>query len=84
MLRIKLVRSPIAALPRNRATIEALGLRKLQMVVEHEDNSTIRGMIHCVKEFLIVEDLATNTVIHDSRTQRKFATRKSKKPPERH
>lgn len=84
MLRIKLVRSPIAALPRNRATIAALGLRKLQMVVEHEDNSTIRGMIHHVKEFLVVEDLATNTVVYDSRNNRKFATRKSKKPPERH
>lgn len=83
MLRIKLVRSPISELPRNRATIAALGLRKLNQIVEKEDTASIRGMIHHVKEFLVVEDTETNTVIFDARTLRKFATRKDKKPSTR-
>lgn len=82
MLRIKLVRSPIAANSRNRATIQALGLRKVNQTVEQEDVPSIRGMVHHVKEFLLVEDTESNAVIFDARTIRKHATRKSKKPSE--
>jgi large subunit ribosomal protein L30 len=82
MLRIKLVRSPIAANWRNRATIQALGLRKINQTVEHEDNSSIRGMVQHVRDFLLVEDTANDTVISDGRSFRKHATRKSKKPSE--
>ncbi len=59
MLRIKLVKSPIGNNTRNRATVQALGLRKLQQVVEHDDTPTIRGMIHHVKHMLLVEDIET-------------------------
>lgn len=55
MLRIKLVKSPIANKPKNRATVRALGLRKMHQTVEHEDNPVIRGMIHRVKHLLTVE-----------------------------
>ena len=55
MLRIKLTRSQRGHNPRNRATIKALGLRKIGKVVEHEDTPSIRGMIHHVKEMLHVE-----------------------------
>jgi large subunit ribosomal protein L30 len=55
MLRIKLVKSPIGNTPRNRATVAALGLRKMNKVVEHVDNPTIRGMVHHVKHLLQVE-----------------------------
>jgi large subunit ribosomal protein L30 len=55
MLRIKLVKSPIGHNPRNRATIEALGLSKVGQIVEKEDNSSIRGMIHKIHNLLIVE-----------------------------
>jgi large subunit ribosomal protein L30 len=82
MLRIKLVRSSIGANERNRATIQALGLRKVNQVVEQEDVPSIRGMVHHVKEFLLVEDIENNTVVFDARTIRKHATRKSKKPSE--
>ncbi len=82
MLRIKLVRSPIAANPRNRATIQALGLKKVNQVVEKEDNPSIRGMVRHVHTFLLIEDLATNTVVFDARKFRKHATRKDKKPSE--
>lgn len=55
MLRIKLVRSLIGQNPRNRATVAALGLRKMQQVVVKEDTPTIRGMVHHVKHMLSVE-----------------------------
>ncbi len=56
MLRIELVKSPIGHTPRNRATVKALGLRKMHNVVEHEDTPTIRGMIHHVKHLLLVTE----------------------------
>lgn len=55
MLRIKLVKSPIAGTKRNRATVAALGLRKMHHVVEHEDSPSIRGMVHQVKHLLEIE-----------------------------
>ena len=56
MLKITLVRSPIGAKPKHRATIEALGLRKIHMTVEQKDNPAIRGMIHRVKHLIKVEE----------------------------
>lgn len=55
MLRIKLVKSPIGNTAQNRKTVKALGLRKLQHMVEHEDSASIRGMVHRVKHLLQVE-----------------------------
>jgi len=57
MLRIKLVKSPIGNVPRNRATVAALGLRKINQVVEHSDSPMIRGMVHKVKHMLEVEEV---------------------------
>ncbi len=55
MLQVKLVKSPIGNIPKTRATVKALGLRKINQVVQHEDNSTIRGMIFKVKHLLDVQ-----------------------------
>ena len=57
MLRIKLIRSTVAHNPRNRRTVEALGLRKIRQVVTLPDNPSVRGMIHNVKELLHVEEV---------------------------
>lgn len=57
MLRIKLVKSIIGNTPRNRATVKALGLRKMQQTVEKQDCPEIRGMIHKVKHLLEVEEV---------------------------
>jgi len=84
MLRIKLIKSTIGHNPRLRATVKALGLGKLNTVVEHEDNPSIRGQIHHVKELLLVEDTSTGKVLYDGFKVRKHATRKDKKPPETH
>ena len=54
-IKITLVRSPIGAKPKQRATIEALGLRKLHQAVTQKDNPAIRGMVHRVKHLVQVE-----------------------------
>ena len=55
MLRVKLVRSPIGNTKRNRATVTALGLRKMHQSVTLPDNESVRGMIFRVKHMLAVE-----------------------------
>jgi large subunit ribosomal protein L30 len=37
-------------------TIRALGLRKLGQTVEHDDNRTIRGMVHKVRHLVVVQE----------------------------
>ena len=56
-LRITLVKSPIGAIPKQRATVEALGLRKLHKTVELPDNASVRGMIWHVKHLVKVEEI---------------------------
>ena len=55
-LRITLVKSPIGAIPKQRATVEALGLKKLNKTVEMPDNSAVRGMIQSVRHLVKVEE----------------------------
>lgn len=55
MLRIKLVRSPIGHTKSNRATVTALGLRKMNQVIERPNTPSIQGMVHKVKHLLSVE-----------------------------
>ena len=56
MLKITLVKSPIGAVPKNRAVIEAMGLRKLNKTVLMPDNEATRGMIRKVGFMLKVEE----------------------------
>jgi large subunit ribosomal protein L30 len=39
------VRSKIGLPPSHRATLKALGLRRIRHTVEHDDTPTIRGML---------------------------------------
>ena len=81
MLRIKLVKSPIGHNTRNRATVQALGLRKVNNVVEHEDTPTIRGMIHHVKNLLVVEVAeGTPAKTNGTRPNRPAGVAKAPKP----
>lgn len=57
MLRIKLVKSIIGSKPVHRKNIEALGLRKIDQVVEKEDNPQMRGMIKRAEHLLEVEEI---------------------------
>lgn len=56
-LKITLVKSPIGAIPKQRATVEALGLRKLNKTVELLDNDAVRGMVWHVKHLVKVEEI---------------------------
>ena len=67
MLRIKLVRSPIGYSIRQKRTVQALGLRKLQQVVERPDNPAVRGMVTRISHLLHVEEVASsNDALADS------------------
>ena len=43
--------------PKHKATVEALGLKKLNKTVEMPDNSAVRGMIQCVRHLVKVEEI---------------------------
>ncbi len=53
-LRLKLVRSPIGATERQRATVRALGLRRLHQVVEQADSPATRGMVQKVEHLVTI------------------------------
>ncbi len=56
-LKITLVKSPIGAIPKQRATVEALGLKKVNKTVEMPDNAAVRGMIQRVNHLVKVEEI---------------------------
>ena len=56
-LKITQKKSLIGRNARQRATIEALGLKKIGQTVVKDDNPAIRGMIHKVDFMLDVEEL---------------------------
>ena len=55
-IKIKQVRSRIKCPKVQKRTLDALGLRKLNRVVEHEDSPSIRGMIEVVKHLGLGEE----------------------------
>ncbi|TMC22790.1 MAG: 50S ribosomal protein L30 [Chloroflexi bacterium] len=55
-VRVKWVKSAIGYPQSQKDTIRALGLRKLQQSVEHEDHPALRGMIRKVSHLLLVEE----------------------------
>jgi large subunit ribosomal protein L30 len=56
VLRVTLVRSPIGYSQRQKDTVRALGLRKMNQTVEHLDTPVLRGMIAKVRHLVLVED----------------------------
>ena len=56
-LKVTLIKSTIGAVPKNRKTVEALGLRKLNKTVLLPDNNAVRGMIRKVGYMLKVEEV---------------------------
>ena len=55
-LKITLVKFPIGAVPKHRATIVAMGLTKMHKTVIMPDNASTRGMIQQVGYMLKVEE----------------------------
>ena len=56
-LKITLVKSTIGAIPKHRATVEALGLKKLNKSVELPNNDATKGMINQVRHLVKVEEI---------------------------
>ena len=56
-LKITLVKSPIGAVPKQKATVVALGLNKMHKTVELPDNGAVRGMIQNVRHLVKVEEI---------------------------
>nr|WP_041455336.1 MULTISPECIES: 50S ribosomal protein L30 [Anaerolinea] len=57
MLKITLVKSPIGYSERHKATVRALGLRKLHQSVVHPDSPSLRGMLLKVNHLVKVEEV---------------------------
>jgi large subunit ribosomal protein L30 len=55
-LRITLVKSPIGYTKRQKGTVSALGLKRMNQTVEHQDSPVIRGMINKVSHLVQVEE----------------------------
>ena len=55
-IKVTLVKSTIGAIPKQRATVEALGLHKLNQTVELPDNDAVKGMIQQVRHLVKVEE----------------------------
>ncbi|AKI97904.1 50S ribosomal protein L30 [Kosmotoga pacifica] len=56
-LKIRLKRSVIGFNYRQRRTVKALGLKKVNSEVIHEDSPQIRGMVKSIKHLLSVEEI---------------------------
>lgn len=56
-LKITLTRSPNKVIKNQKATVQALGLKKIGSSVEREDNPQVRGMINVVAHLVKVEEI---------------------------
>lgn len=56
MLSITLIKSSIGCLPKQKATLQALGLTKMHKTVEKQNNEFTQGMIKVVEHLIKVEE----------------------------
>ena len=56
-LRVTLVKSPIGYDKRQKATVKALGLRKMNSSVVQPDTPPVRGMINKISHLVKVEEV---------------------------
>jgi len=54
LVQVTLVKSPIGYSKRQKATVRALGLRRMHQTVEHVDSPTLRGMLDKVSHLVEV------------------------------
>ena len=55
-VKVTQVKSSIGRLPKHRATLKGLGLRRINHTVELENTPSVRGMINQVSYMIKVED----------------------------
>ena len=56
-LRITLVKSPLGCKPNHRQTVRALGLRRMNAVVEQDASPAVVGMVKTVSYLLDVKEI---------------------------
>lgn len=59
-LKITLVKSTIGAVPKNKAIVESMGLRKIGTTKIFPDNDATRGQVRLVNHLLKVEEIEEN------------------------
>ena len=57
VLKVTQIRSKIGIKPKQRGTLRALGLRRIDHTVEHADRPEIRGMLAKVPHLVRVEEV---------------------------
>ena len=56
-IKVKQIKSKINSTKRQKRTLEALGIKKMHQIVEHEDTPQILGMVKKVGHLLSVEEV---------------------------
>jgi len=56
-IKVTQVKSNIGRLKKQKLTLEALGLRKMNQTVEHDASPAILGMVNKVKHLISVEEV---------------------------
>ena len=56
-LKVTLIKSTIGAVPKNKATVEAMGLKKIGKSVEMPNNDATKGMLQMVRHLVKVEEI---------------------------
>jgi large subunit ribosomal protein L30 len=56
-VKVKLIRSGIHCPERQKKTLRALGLNRMNKTVEHENNAQISGMLTKVKHLVSIENI---------------------------
>ncbi len=56
-LKVTLIKSTIGAVPKNKATVEAMGLKKIGKSVELPNNDATKGMLQKVRHLVKVEEI---------------------------
>ena len=56
-LRVTLIKSPIGYEKSQKATIKALGLKRMNSSVIHDDTPPVRGMINKISHLVKVEEI---------------------------
>lgn len=56
IIKITLARSTIGEKPKVRATVDALGLKRIHQTVEQVDSPSVRGMLEKVNHLVDVEE----------------------------
>ncbi|KQB84299.1 MULTISPECIES: 50S ribosomal protein L30 [Corynebacterium] len=57
-LKITQIRGTVGTNPKQKANLEALGLKRIRHSVIKKDNAAVRGQINMVRHLVVVEEVA--------------------------